>query len=462
MTAARPPGGDRTAAAGEDEGSPTTLHQLRRGELAGARRLVLRCGLTEFPREIFGLADTLEALDLSGNALSTLPEDLGRLHRLRVLFCSNNRFTELPAALGRCGSLDMVGFKANRIRTVPAEALPSALRWLILTDNEIEALPPAIGRCTRLQKLMLAGNRLQALPAELAACRALELVRISANRLEAFPDWLPALPRLAWLAFAGNPFDDRAETAAVEAAAIPAVDWRRLSLRDTLGEGASGVIHRADWMQPDGRARPVAVKLFKGAVTSDGWPHSEMAACIAAGAHPNLIGVEGRIHDHPEGTSGLVLALVDPRFRNLAGPPSLASCSRDVYAEEAAWPLAAARRLACGIASAAAQLHAHGILHGDLYAHNILWDGEGNGLLGDFGAASFLPLDGPEQALALQRVEARAFGLLLEELRSRCRPADDSERAVLARWAELQARCTQPQAGARPLLDEIAAALAAD
>jgi hypothetical protein len=438
-----------------------TLDQLRSGQLAGARRLVLRCGLTEFPPEIFGLADTLEELDLSGNALSALPEDLARLHRLRVLFCSNNRFTELPAALGRCGSLDMVGFKANRIRTVPSEALPPALRWLILTDNEIDALPPAIGLCTRLQKLMLAGNRLQALPAELAACRALELLRISANRLEALPDWLPALPRLAWLAFAGNPFDERAETAAVEAAAIAAVDWRRLFLHHQLGEGASGVIHRADWTQQDGSIRPVAVKLFKGAVTSDGWPHSEMAACIAAGAHPNLIAVEGRVQDHPEGMAGLVLALVDPRFRNLAGPPSLDSCTRDVYAEDAAWPLATARRLACGIASAAAQLHAHGILHGDLYAHNVLWDGEGSGLLGDFGAASFLPPDRPGQALALQRIEARAFGLLLEELRSRCRPADDSERATLARWADLHARCTQPDAGGRPLLAEIASALAA-
>jgi hypothetical protein len=437
------------------------LDALRAGQLAGATRLSLSCGLTEFPREIFDLAETLEELDLSGNDLSALPEDLARLHRLRVLFCSNNRFTELPAALGRCGSLDMVGFKANRIRTVPAESLPPALRWLILTDNEIDALPPAIGRCERLQKLMLAGNRLQTLPKELAACSALELLRISANRLEALPDWLPALPRLAWLAFAGNPFDDRAETAAVEAAAIAPIDWRRLSLREKLGEGASGVIHGADWAQEDGSTRPVAVKLFKGAVTSDGWPHSEMAACIAAGAHPNLIAVEGRIQDHPEGTSGLVLALVDPRFRNLAGPPSLDSCTRDVYAEDAAWPLATAGRLARGIASAAAQLHAHGILHGDLYAHNILSDGEGNGLLGDFGAASFLPPDGPDQALALQRIEARAFGLLLEELHSRCKPADDSETATLARWADLEARCTQPDAGARPLLAEIGAALAA-
>ncbi|MGK6305597.1 leucine-rich repeat-containing protein kinase family protein [Variovorax sp. DT-64] len=459
MTAARPPGGGRIAAEGAARPT-TTLDQLRGGQLAGARRLALRCGLTEFPPEIFALADTLEELELSGNALSALPEDLGRLHRLRVLFCSNNRFTELPAALGRCSSLDMVGFKANRIRTVPAEALPPALRWLILTDNEIDALPPAIGGCTRLQKLMLAGNRLQTLPAELAACRALELLRISANRLEALPDWLTALPRLAWLAFAGNPFDDRAETAAVEAAAIPTVGWRHLSLRDKLGEGASGVIYRADWEQEDGSVRPVAVKLFKGEVTSDGWPHSEMAACIAAGAHANLIAVEGRVQDHPEGTSGLVLALVDPRFRNLAGPPSLDSCTRDVYAD-GAWPVTTALRLARGIASAAAQLHARGIVHGDLYAHNILWDGGGNGLLGDFGAASFLPPDNADQALALQRIEARAFGLLLGELRSRCRPADDAERAVLERWAELERRCTQPEAAARPRLGEIASALAA-
>ncbi|WP_076998524.1 leucine-rich repeat-containing protein kinase family protein [Variovorax sp. KK3] len=437
-----------------------TLAQLQSGALAGARSLTLRCGLESFPREIFTLADSLEALDLSGNALSTLPDDLHRLYRLQVLFCSDNRFAELPAVLGRCERLEMVGFKANCIRTVPAEALPPGLRWLILTDNEIEALPATIGRCTRLQKLMLAGNRLTALPDALAECRALELMRISANRLEALPTWLADMPRLAWLAFAGNPFDDRAEAAAVETAAIPAIDWHRLAMGEPLGQGASGVIHRADWMQDDGNRRPVAVKLFKGAVTSDGWPHSEMAACMAAGPHPGLIAVEGRVEHHPEGTPGLVLALVDPRFRNLAGPPSLASCTRDVYADEAAWPLATALRLAHGIASAAAQLHARGIVHGDLYAHNILWDGDGTGRLGDFGAASFLPPDDRETSLALQRIEARAFGLLLEELLARSQAGDASDRRRMARLADLQVRCTQPDTGARPLLDQITAALA--
>ena len=64
-----------------------TLAQLRAGSLAGITRLDLSDGLTEFPREIFDLADSLEVLNLSDNAWSSLPEDLHRLTRLRVLFC---------------------------------------------------------------------------------------------------------------------------------------------------------------------------------------------------------------------------------------------------------------------------------------------------------------------------------------------------------------------------------------
>ena len=114
-----------------------TLAQLRAGQLSGITRLDLACGLTEFPREIFDLADSLEVLNLSGNALRSLPDDLHRLTRLRVLFCSDNRFTELPACLGQCAALTMIGFKANASQHVPGAALPPLLRWLILTDNRI-------------------------------------------------------------------------------------------------------------------------------------------------------------------------------------------------------------------------------------------------------------------------------------------------------------------------------------
>ncbi|MEG0886402.1 MAG: protein kinase, partial [Janthinobacterium sp.] len=62
-----------------------TLTDLKMGRLAGITRLSLSDALDQFPREIFDLADSLEVLDLNGNCLSSLPDDLGRLHRLQVL-----------------------------------------------------------------------------------------------------------------------------------------------------------------------------------------------------------------------------------------------------------------------------------------------------------------------------------------------------------------------------------------
>jgi hypothetical protein len=424
-----------------------TLEQLRAGQLAGLRRLKLSCGLTEFPREIFDLADSLEILDLSGNALSSLPDELPRLRKLRIIFCSDNLFTTLPAVLGSCPALDMIGFKANRIRDVPAAALPSALRWLTLTDNVIESMPDELGKCGQLQKLMLAGNCLSHLPATLANCRRLELVRIAANRFTALPDCLLALPCLSWLAYAGNPFTEARELAALSGAGTAGVAWQRLQLAQQLGEGASGVIYRARLDD----AEDVAVKVFKGAMTSDGLPRSEMAVCVGAGAHPGLIPILGTLDAHPQGALGLVMPLIDVAYRNLAGPPSLSSCTRDVYAEGVHFDASQALAIAHGIASAVCQLHARGIVHGDLYAHNILHANTGACLLGDFGAASmFAP--GTPQGDLLQGIEARAFGVLLGELVAHCA-------APLPALQAMMDACVQEEVLRRPKFDALERAL---
>ncbi|MBO2007703.1 leucine-rich repeat-containing protein kinase family protein [Hymenobacter negativus] len=436
-----------------------TLAQLRSGQLHGLKRLDLSAGLTEFPQEIFALADSLEILNLSGNQLSALPDDLGRLHKLRVIFCSDNQFTEVPTVLGQCPQLSMVGFKANHIRTLPAAALTPALRWLILTDNQLEELPAEIGNCREMQKLMLAGNRLTKLPETLAHCTKLELLRIAANQLTELPAWLLALPRLSWLAYAGNPFAAPAEAAAEAEHLIGNIAWNKLTIEKQLGEGASGVISRARWEQANVADEDVAVKLFKGAVTSDGLPHCEMLATIKAGAHPNLIAVLGRVAGHPTGAEGLVLELIDEAFGNLAGPPSLATCTRDVYKPGTTFSLETALNIAQGIAAAAGHLHAQGIMHGDLYAHNILNTREGNALLGDFGAACFFNAEDTALATTLQRLEVRAFGCLLEELLTHCDEADKASAAVDALW-DLQRRCVQEEVSARPLFAEVEKVLA--
>jgi len=434
----------------------TTLAALRSGELQGITRLDLACGLEEFPREIFELTDSLEVLNLSGNSLAAVPDDLSRLSKLRVLFCSDNRFTELPEVLSTCAQLEMVGFKANRISEVAATAIAPGLRWLILTDNQIRALPDAIGSCGRLQKLMLAGNQLAALPEAMGGCVGLELLRISANRFEALPEWLLQLPQLTWLAFGGNPV---AATPPAPSAAVARLQWQDIELAEKLGEGASGVIHKAHWQpSPQQTGQAVAVKLFKGAVTSDGFPAEEMAACLAAGNHPHLIGVIGELSGHPEGSSGLVMPWVDPEYRSLAGPPDLATCTRDIYGEEQRFSLAMVLDLAQGLAAAGEHLHAKGILHGDFYAHNVLYRPEGGCFLGDFGAASFYPPQPSGGANLFEALEVRAFGCLLGELLERC---DSEQDGRLASLKALQLHCMATVAASRPRFAELVAELTA-
>lgn len=434
-----------------------TLDELHSGALRGAKQVQLACGLTAFPRALFELADTLEVLDLSGNALSSLPDDLMRLTRLRILLCSDNQFTALPEVLGRCAQLSMVGFKANQIRTVSAKALPPRLRWLILTDNRIARLPAELGDCAHLQKLMLSGNQLQTLPPELSRCSGLELLRIAANQLTELPDWLWAMPRLSWLAYAGNPLCSALESAARATATLPPIAWQHLRVQHLLGEGASGAIYRAEHLQ-DAQMQQVAVKIFKGDITSDGLPQAEMTACMAAGSHPGLVPVLGQLTQHPSGANGLVMPLIPSRFRNLAGPPSLQSCTRDVYAPGLRFDLATVARIAHGMACATRHLHQRGILHGDLYAHNILHDEQGQALLGDLGAASLFATDATVQATGLQRLEARAFGYLLEELIERCDESSATQPG-LTTMRELKARCLTDNPQSRPLFDEIAQVL---
>jgi len=284
------------------------------------------------------------------------------------------------------------------------------------------------------------------------ACTKLELLRMAANQMTELPAWLLTLPKLAWLAYAANPFCQHRERAALTDTLMAPIPWDHLQLQQPLGEGASGVIHQAQWQSSAG-LQAVAVKLFKSAVTSDGLPHCEMAACFSAGAHAHLIPVRGPVLDHPAGVAGMVMSLIDPGFCNLAGPPSLDSCTRDIYAEGTAFDLKTVIAIALGMASAVRHLHAQGLMHGDLYAHNILHNGNGTALLGDFGAASFLAPEERAQAHALQRLEVRAFACLLEELLARCTTRPDT--AAWTTLVDLQAACLHETTSARPLFSEI-------
>lgn len=414
--------------------------------------------LQSFPTEILALKDHLELLNLGGNKISALPKDISCMTNLKILFFAGNSFKQIPKVLGTMNSLRMLSFKSNEVETIEEESLNLNLKWLILTDNKIKSLPESIGRLKSLRKLMLAGNKLKRLPIELSDCRELELIRLAANELEELPDWLLTLPRLSWLAVAGNPCVDGISPPA----SCLSIDQQNIQMGEKLGEGASGVVYKAILNQNDimgiSDTVSVAVKLFRAAATSDGLPEDEMKAASAIGRHSNIQQVLGQIgrgkvaiedDSRTKQQPGLVFTLIDPAYSVLGGPPSFDSITRDTYPAQTTFPLPYLLEVARGIASAGAHLVTLGIMHGDLYAHNILVNRSGHAILGDFGAASFYRPGSSGDAELFQRIEVRAFGCLLEELVDR---ADDSDtsRPILQLLRNITYRCLDEDVRSRP------------
>jgi hypothetical protein len=406
-----------------------TLVQLKSGKLSGISRLTLSENLTVFPTEILSLADTLEILDLSNNQLIALPAEIKQLKKLKIIFASNNNFETLPESLGQCENLEMIGFKTNRINHVPGESLPTKLRWLILTDNKITTLPDTLGERLGMQKLALAGNRLTQLPANLVQLTNLELVRISANQLTECPDQLLALPKLAWLAFSGNPFS----CSDIDMQSVPVVPFSSFALQNVLGQGASGVISKAIWNIPtDAFPDEIAVKVFKGMLTSDGYPEDELQACLKVGGHANLVKSLAQVNE--KDCLALVMELIPEHYKNLGLPPDFDTCTRDTF--EAGFTLSVGEisKIVEQMQSVFTHLHQNQVCHGDLYAHNTLFDQDANILFGDFGAATMYHMLNEKQQAQFQKIERRALNYFIEDLLSVCAEEDknSSEYTLLA------------------------------
>lgn len=392
-----------------------TLSQLKSGQLSGIKRLSLSENLSTFPEEILTLADSLEILDLSNNNLSALPDQLPQLSKLKIIFASNNNFTELPDILGKCKHLEMIGFKSNKITRVSEQSLPAQLRWLILTENKITKLPDSLGQRPRLQKLALAGNLLTHLPPTLAQSLNLELIRISANKMMHFPDQLLSLPKLAWIAFAGNPFSKNT----LKINSVPSIARKEIVLHNVLGQGASGIISRANWTSKQ-RSFPenVAVKVFKGEVTSDGYPEDELQVCLKTGNHPNLVSSLAQVNE--DGFLALIMNLIPEHYRNLGLPPNFETCSRDTFPIGFNLTIAQIQKIVEQMQTVFEHIHEQQVCHGDLYAHNTLFDNQANIIFGDFGAASMYHMLTKTQQTAIKAIERRALFHFIDDLLNIC------------------------------------------
>lgn len=161
-----------------------------------------RNSLAALPKA-WALPSTLEVFDVAYNSLSGPLEESWLTESLTTLSVSH---TNLSGPLPRLPpQLEVALLDGNRLRGQLYKELPSLLRVLNLTSNELSgALPPKWSGANSLESLLLAFNQLDALPQKVALPEAALTVDFSHNRLEGNLSGLTLPANLTVLRLSGN------------------------------------------------------------------------------------------------------------------------------------------------------------------------------------------------------------------------------------------------------------------
>eukprot|EP00898_Chlorokybus_atmophyticus_P005213 jgi/Chlat1/5693/Chrsp38S05540 len=157
------------------------------------------------------LLPSLSELDLRSNALAELPEELADLKTLRVLRLNYNRLQRMPAGgvLAALPKLQVLELSGNHITELSDEvALLTGLRELDLSGNKLTQMPEAITALENLTSLNLENNQLLSVPESLGSLSSLSRLDVSTNRLTSLPSSVGRLSSLTRIDLSTNNLAD--------------------------------------------------------------------------------------------------------------------------------------------------------------------------------------------------------------------------------------------------------------
>ncbi|MFA5074502.1 MAG: leucine-rich repeat domain-containing protein [Candidatus Babeliales bacterium] len=191
----------------------------------------------------------IKELVLSGNKLTTLPEEIFNLKSLEVLNLSDNKLTKLSPKIIKLRNLEVLDLSKNRLKSLPSKIFgikifknliydfnldlddppgPAFLSsknkfvnyltnnvlgldqliYLNLSDNQFTKLPSQIGKLTNLKTLILSHNKLTKLPKQISNLKELGCLDLSFNLFIYVPTYINKLTKLTWLNLNFNPIKE--------------------------------------------------------------------------------------------------------------------------------------------------------------------------------------------------------------------------------------------------------------
>jgi serine/threonine protein kinase len=114
------------------------------------------------------------------------------------------------------------------------------------------------------------------------------------------------------------------------------------------------------------------------------------------------------------------MELIPEHYDNLGLPPNFDTCTRDTFKAGFTLSVEHITKIVEQMQSVLTHLHQNQVCHGDLYAHNTLFDQDANIIFGDFGAATMYHMLNATQQAQIQIIERRALNYFIEDLLSVC------------------------------------------
>jgi internalin A len=186
-------------------------------------------GLTELPPEI-GKLTQLETLilgkvkkwvwmngdfllpTLETNQLTKLPVELKNLQNLRRLHLGGNPLEAIPAIVFELKQLNSLSLVSTGLADIPYSLTQlSNLTQLDLNSNQISQIPEVIGQLSNLTKLFLSGNQINQISEVIGQLSNLKVLSLDNNQISQIPEVIGQLSNLTELFLGGNQINQVSE-----------------------------------------------------------------------------------------------------------------------------------------------------------------------------------------------------------------------------------------------------------
>jgi Leucine-rich repeat (LRR) protein len=144
-------------------------------------------GLTELPKEI-GKLKNLTKLALDYNQISEIPDSISELKNLAELYLVGNQISKIPDAISELKNLTDLYLGSNQISQIPDSIVGlKNLTELYLSNNQISEIPDAISELKNLTGLYLHSNQISQIPDAIIKLTNLRILDLGNNLIREIP-----------------------------------------------------------------------------------------------------------------------------------------------------------------------------------------------------------------------------------------------------------------------------------